>query len=58
MMLVGIIFGLLFRSLSSFVIRLIDPNEFLVLQDRMFANFTRCALSCCRWRWPSWARCR
>ena len=39
MMLVGIIFGLLFRSLSSFVIRLIDPNEFLVLQDRMFANF-------------------
>lgn len=39
MMLVGIIFGLLFRSLSSFVVRLIDPNEFLVLQDRMFANF-------------------
>ena len=38
MMLVGIIFGLLFRSLSSFVVRLIDPNEFLVLQDRMFAN--------------------
>ena len=58
MMLVGIIFGLLFRSLSSFVIRLIDPNEFLVLQDRMFANFIRCALSCRRWRWPSWARCR
>lgn len=39
MMLVGIIFGLLFRSLSSFVVRLIDPNEFLVLQDRLFANF-------------------
>lgn len=39
MMLIGIIFGLLFRSLSSFVIRLIDPNEFLVLQDRMFATF-------------------
>ena len=39
LMMVGIIFGLLFRSLSSFVIRLIDPNEFLVLQDRMFANF-------------------
>nr|WP_312428400.1 iron chelate uptake ABC transporter family permease subunit [Achromobacter sp.] len=39
MMLVGIIFGLLFRSLSSFVVRLIDPNEFLVLQDRMFASF-------------------
>lgn len=39
MMLVGIIFGLLFRSLSSFAMRLIDPNEFLVLQDRMFASF-------------------
>ncbi|AKQ54450.1 iron ABC transporter permease [Bordetella hinzii] len=39
MMLVGIVFGLLFRSLSSFAIRLIDPNEFLVLQDRMFASF-------------------
>jgi len=39
MMLVGIVFGLLFRSLSSFAVRLIDPNEFLVLQDRMFASF-------------------
>lgn len=38
-MLVGIVFGLLFRSLSSFMIRLIDPNEFVVLQDRMFASF-------------------
>ncbi|WP_260986249.1 iron chelate uptake ABC transporter family permease subunit [Bordetella genomosp. 13] len=39
MMLVGIVFGLLFRSLSGFAIRLIDPNEFLMLQDRMFASF-------------------
>lgn len=39
MMLVGIVFGLLFRSLSSFVMRLIDPNEFMILQDRMFASF-------------------
>lgn len=39
MMLVGILLGLLFRSLSSLMIRLIDPNEFLVLQDRMFASF-------------------
>ncbi|MBP6018848.1 MAG: iron chelate uptake ABC transporter family permease subunit [Burkholderiaceae bacterium] len=37
--LVGIVFGLLFRSLSSFMIRMIDPNEFVVLQDRMFASF-------------------
>lgn len=38
-MLVGIIFGLLFRSLSGFVGRIIDPNEFLYLQDRLFASF-------------------
>lgn len=39
MMLVGIVCGLLFRSMSSFMIRVIDPNEFMVLQDRMFASF-------------------
>ncbi|RZJ10889.1 MAG: enterobactin ABC transporter permease [Haliea sp.] len=39
MMLVGIVFGILFRSLTSFMVRVIDPNEFLVLQDRMFASF-------------------
>jgi len=39
MLLAGVVFGLLFRSLSGFVMRLIDPNEFLVLQDRMFASF-------------------
>lgn len=38
-MLVGIIFGMLFRSLSNFVGRIIDPNEFLYLQDRLFASF-------------------
>lgn len=39
MMLVGIVFGLLFRSVTSFMVRIIDPNEFVVLQDRMFASF-------------------
>lgn len=39
MMLVGIVFGILFRSLTSFMVRVIDPNEFLVLQDRLFASF-------------------
>lgn len=39
MLLTGIVCGLLFRSLSSFVVRLIDPNEFAYLQDRMFASF-------------------
>ena len=39
LVLVGIVFGLLFRSLSSFLARIIDPNDFVVLQDTLFANF-------------------
>lgn len=39
LLLVGIVLGVLFRSVSSFLQRLIDPNEFAVLQDRMFASF-------------------
>jgi iron complex transport system permease protein len=39
LVLVGIVFGVFFRSLSSFMQRLIDPNEFVVLQDRLFASF-------------------
>ncbi len=39
LVLVGIVFGLLFRSLASFMQRIIDPNEFSILQDRLFANF-------------------
>lgn len=39
LILVGIIFGVLFRSLSGFMQRLIDPNEFAVLQDMLFASF-------------------
>lgn len=39
LILVGIIFGVLFRSLSQFMQRIIDPNEFIVLQDRLFASF-------------------
>jgi iron complex transport system permease protein len=30
----------MFRSLSSFVQRLLDPNEFYVLQNRLFATFS------------------
>jgi iron complex transport system permease protein len=33
------VFGVLFRSLSGFMQRIIDPNEFVLLQDRLFANF-------------------
>ena len=39
LMLVGIIFGVLFRSLAGFLQRVIDPNDFIVLQDRLFASF-------------------
>jgi iron complex transport system permease protein len=39
LLLVGIIFGTFFRSITEFMQVLIDPNEFLVVQDRMFASF-------------------
>ncbi|TCS93237.1 iron chelate uptake ABC transporter family permease subunit [Hazenella coriacea] len=39
MLLIGLIFGTLFQSLSSFMQILIDPNEFQVVQDKMFASF-------------------
>lgn len=38
-MLVGVVLGTLFRSLSTFMQMLIDPNEFAVVQDKMFASF-------------------
>lgn len=37
--LVGIIFGVFFRSLSNLMQRMLDPNLFAVLQDRFFASF-------------------
>lgn len=39
LLLVGIVFGILFRSLAGFLQRIIDPTEFLILQDRLFASF-------------------
>ncbi|QCO04937.1 enterobactin ABC transporter permease (plasmid) [Azospirillum argentinense] len=64
LLLVGIVFGVLFRSLTSFLQRIIDPNEFLTVQDRLFANFNRVdvelltvsalvvlAVSLVGWRW-------
>ncbi|MCB8839444.1 iron chelate uptake ABC transporter family permease subunit [Aurantimonas sp. VKM B-3413] len=40
LLLVGVIVGVLFRSLSGFLQRLIDPNAFVVLQDRLYASFS------------------
>ena len=39
MILIGVIFGVLFRSLSSLLQRMIDPEEFAVAQTAMFASF-------------------
>ncbi|MFT3689055.1 iron chelate uptake ABC transporter family permease subunit [Paenirhodobacter sp.] len=38
--LIGIVFGVFFRSLSGFMQRLLDPNAFQVLQDSFFASFS------------------
>jgi iron complex transport system permease protein len=39
LVLVGIIFGILFRSLSQLMQRMLDPGAFNVLQDTLFASF-------------------
>lgn len=39
LLLVGIICGTFFGSISTFLQVLIDPNEFSIIQDRMFASF-------------------
>lgn len=46
LLLVGVVFGILFRSITGFLQRIIDPNEFLVLQDRMFASFNTADATC------------
>lgn len=40
-LMIGIILGTLFRSSATLLQRLMDPNEFSILQGRMFATFTR-----------------
>lgn len=42
-LLVGLVCGTLFRSISSLLQRLLEPGEFAILQSRMFATFTRAA---------------
>jgi iron complex transport system permease protein len=41
LLLIGIIFGTLFDSIATFMQVLIDPNEFLMVQSRMFASFNQ-----------------
>ncbi|ETX28831.1 iron chelate uptake ABC transporter family permease subunit [Roseivivax isoporae] len=40
LVLTGIVFGILFRSLAGLVNRLIDPSEFAIVQGAAFARFT------------------
>lgn len=40
LLLVGTVIGTLFRSMSSFMQVLIDPNDFIALQSKMYASFT------------------
>ncbi|EGP8039465.1 iron chelate uptake ABC transporter family permease subunit [Campylobacter coli] len=42
-MLLGLIFGTLFSTLSSFFEILVDPDEFMIIQGRMFASFDNVA---------------
>ncbi|EAI5453275.1 iron ABC transporter permease [Campylobacter jejuni] len=42
-MLLGLVFGTLFSTLSSFFEVLIDPDEFMVIQGRIFASFDNIA---------------
>lgn len=39
LILIGVIFGILFRSLTGLLQRMIDPEEFVVVQANMFATF-------------------
>lgn len=49
LLLMGIIMGALFNSLSTFMQVLIDPNEFLIAQDKMFASFNNVQVKLIAW---------
>ncbi len=64
LILVGVIFGVLFRSLSALIARLINPDDFVVVQSASYAQFNTvnpnllsisiiiCAISAVFiWRW-------
>ncbi|AHD02104.1 iron chelate uptake ABC transporter family permease subunit [Leisingera methylohalidivorans] len=39
MVLTGVVLGLMFRTITAFLQRLMDPSEFSIVQTRMFAQF-------------------
>lgn len=40
LLLIGVVLGMLFRSISTFLQRMIDPDTFMTLQNTFFASFT------------------
>ncbi|MEF3323708.1 iron chelate uptake ABC transporter family permease subunit [Gulosibacter sp. GYB002] len=40
LLLIGVVLGMLFRSVSTFLQRMIDPDTFMTLQNTFFASFT------------------
>lgn len=40
MILVGVVFGLMFRAITTFLQRMINPSEFSIIQSVMFAQFS------------------
>ena len=51
LLLVGIVFGTFFGSLTTFMEVLIDPNEFQIAQDIGFASLIELIRIFCGWRW-------
>ena len=49
LLLIGIVLGALFQSLSTFMQVLIDPNEFFLVQDKMFASFNNVQVKLIWW---------
>ncbi len=49
LLLIGIVLGALFQSLSTFMQVLIDPNEFMIVQDKMFASFNNVQVKLLWW---------
>lgn len=40
MVLIGVVFGVLFKSMNQLLLRLLDPLQFAVIQTEFFADFT------------------
>ena len=41
LLLIGLVLGTLFGTISSFLQLIIDPNEFLIIEGKMFASFNK-----------------